>query len=177
MLYFSERVCEGESSPSPVCLDPSFQTFIVAEGSTLRISLGSEGLYPCADDNCDSDKIMMAHQNGPCTLEFNRDTARMKREDFRGTGTTCDELRTDSWAATVDDPDNPNDVYLKIESAHPDDRYLSLSSTFQIKLILLPCSGVWTVTASNEDTEGVLSENAEKVTATVQVWVAAGEKY
>ena len=46
-----------------------------------------------------------------------------------------------------------------------------------MKMVLLTCSGVWTVTASNEDTEGVLSENAEKVTATVQVWVAAGEKY
>ena len=67
----------------------------------------------------------MAHENGPCNLDFNRDTGRMERENFYGTG--CEQLRTDSWAATVDDPDDPTDVYLKIESAHPDDRYLSLS--------------------------------------------------
>ena len=44
-----------------------------------------------------------------------------------------------------------------------------------MKLVLLPCSGVWTVTASNGDTEG--NTYAQKVTATVQVWVASGEKY
>jgi len=145
----SERVCKGETNP--VCLNPSSQTIIVAEGSTVRISLGSEGLYPCAENNCESDKIQMAHQRGPCTLDFNRDSDRMERGNFYGTG--CDQLRSDSWAATTDDPDNPNDVYLKIESAHPDD------------------SGVWTVTASNGDVEGVT--NAQKVTATVQVWVAS----
>ena len=123
MLYSPDEVCKGESSGSPVCLNPSQQTIIVAEGSPVRITLGSRGLYPCADNTCESDKIQMAHQNGPCTLDFNRDTGRMEREDFYGTG--CDQLRSDSWAATVDDPDNPDDVYLKIESAHPDDRYLS----------------------------------------------------
>ena len=95
MLYLSERVCKGETSP--VCLDPSFQTIIAAEGSPVRISLGSEGLYPCADNNCDSDKIQMAHQLGPCTLDFNRDTGRMERGNFYGTG--CDQLRTESRVA------------------------------------------------------------------------------
>ena len=94
MLSSSERVCKGETNP--VCLNPSSQTIIVAEGSTVRISLGSEGLYPCAENNCESDKIQMAHQRGPCTLDFNRDSDRMERGNFYGTG--CDQF---SWNVLI----------------------------------------------------------------------------
>ena len=89
------------------------------EGQPIEIKLASEGIYPC-DGACPSDKIRAYDGTGDCFLSFSRETNRMTRDDL--VGPDCEKTRDQSWAATANDFPNSNDVFLKIESAHPDDR-------------------------------------------------------
>jgi len=114
-----EKVCSGQA-----CLDPSTKTIIVREGQPIEIKFESEGIYPCDPDpdDCDFDKITVdlgTHSSG-CTLKFNRETPRMDRDDLTPSS-NCQNTRDSSWAATANDFPSSSDVFLKIDSAHPDD--------------------------------------------------------
>ena len=88
------------------------------EGQPIEIKLASTGIYPC--DGACQDKIRAYDGTGDCCLKFSRETNRMTRDDF--IGTDCEKTRDQSWAATANDFPNSNDVFLRIESAYPDDR-------------------------------------------------------
>ena len=126
MLYSpaeTDEKCEDQA-----CLSPSELTIVVAVGNPLEIRFGSEGIYPCKnnDQDCDSEKIQMRDEFD-CRLDFDRTTGQMTRKDFKGSG-SCAELRTENWRATTDNPPGADDVFLRIESAHPDDRYVASKS-------------------------------------------------
>ena len=89
------------------------------EGQPIEIKLASTGIYPC-DGTCPDDKIEATDGTGDCYLSFSRETNRMDRTNL--IGPDCEKTRDQSWAATANDFPNSNDVFLKIESAHPDDR-------------------------------------------------------
>ena len=89
------------------------------EGQPVEIKLASTGIYPC-DGACPPSKIRATDGSGDCYLGFNRETNDMSRNDLNGDG--CENTRDQSWKATANDFPNSNDVFLKIEAAHPDDR-------------------------------------------------------
>ena len=104
------------------CLNPENQTIIVAVGGRLQLRWESEGLYPCAEDPCTTNEKIRLVDGNRCEISFNRDTDDMDSTDF----SSCENSRDESWRATTKNPPNVDDVYLLIESAHPDDRYENL---------------------------------------------------
>ena len=91
------------------------------EGQPIEIKLASTGIYPCTPTPCPNDKIRAYDGTRGCHLKFSRETTTtMTRGNLDGTD--CEKTRDQSWAATANDFPNSNDVFLKIESAHPDDR-------------------------------------------------------
>ena len=109
--------CEGQA-----CLDPYNKTIIVREGQTIEIKLASKGIYPCDGGTCGSGNSapIRATDVQGCYLKFSRETSRMTRDDLLPSD--CKNTRDSSWAATANDFQSSDDVYLKIESAHPVDR-------------------------------------------------------
>ena len=169
MLYSpaeTDEKCEDQA-----CLSPSELTIVVAVGNPLEIRFGSKGIYPCENnDQCPDEKILMTDEFD-CTLDFDRGTGQMTRGDFTGSDTSCETLRTDNWRATTNNPPGEDDVFLRIESAHPDDRYLEIDCNSLINLVcLLILSGEWVVIARKEVESGM------GVIAHAHVWVGAGEE-
>merc|ERR1712218_567354 len=81
--------------------------------------------------------------------KFSRETSRMTRDDLLPSD--CKNTRDSSWAATANDFQSSDDVYLKIESAHPVD------------------SGEWDFEVNPSDPQG------SPVFAKPIVWVVAGD--
>ena len=119
MLLVSFYKSCSSGTPS---VSPTNQTILVAVDSPLEIIFSSTQIYPC-DAACDSEKIQMSLNNVlGCTLNFDRDTGTMTRDNF--SKQPCKDSRSDSWRATTSNPPHADDIYLKIERAHAHDRYL-----------------------------------------------------
>lgn len=178
MLYFSGQVC----SPSP-CLNPDNNnnlSIIVAVDSPLVFTFDSEGIYPCTQNGgtCPNDKVVMTDEFDDCILKFNRDSDQMDRDKFEGTNEdACKASRTDQWRATA--ATGENIVFLRIEAAHPHDRYTNTeyiheaskydSTQYSLYNGFPIFSGEWKLQVKSDD------EQATEYSK-MQVWVAAGEK-
>ena len=159
-------------------MSPTNQTILVAVDSPLEIIFSSTQIYPC-DATCDSEKIQMSLNNVlGCTLNFDRDTGTMTRDNF--SKQPCKDSRSDSWRATTSNPPHADDIYLKIERAHAHDRYLKnpKENLWSLKiskktpvLNKFLSSGIWDVGAKPEAGDG------DRILVTAYVTVAAGENH